>query len=158
MRLTIKLIFILFLLLLASSLLFTHGCGKALLGHGSGGCPDSTAPTGASIVAPTSLGAPSAANGGCYPALSFSVRDSEGNPMNGICVEIFTNASIALHTGLPNCSNVVANPQASIVTRTDNSGNVVVEMATPPTAAGNTFFVEVVSGALAVEAITPAAQ
>jgi len=157
MRLTIKLIFVLFLLLLASSLLLTHGCGKAITGKGSGGCPDSTAPDGSTITAPTTLSAPSVA-GSCFPVLTFTVRGSDGLPLNGICVEVFTNASIALHTGLPNCSNVVGNPQSAIITRTDSSGNVVIELGTPPTTAGNTFFVEVSSGTVAQTATTPAAQ
>lgn len=153
MRLTTKLILVLFLLLLASSLVLMHGCS----GRGSGGCPDNTAPDGSTITAPTNLSAPSV-NGTLYPTLGFTVKGPDGTPMNGICVEIFTNGAIALHTGLPDGSNVSANPQTSIVTRTDNSGSVVVEFATPPTTAGSTFFVEVASGAISGIAPTPPAQ
>jgi hypothetical protein len=157
MRLTIKLIFILFLLLLASSLLLMMpGCGKALTGSGSGGCPDSTAPDGSTITGPTALGTP-LPGGTCYPTLTFNVKDPDGLPMNNICVEVYTNASVALHSGLPNCSNVTANPQSAIVTRTDHSGNVVIELATPVAATGDTFFVHVSSGAADFEAVTPAA-
>lgn len=157
MRPTIKLIFTLFFLLLASSLLLTHGCGKALTGHGSGGCPDSTAPNGSTITGPTTFFAPSI-NGSCYPSVTFSVKDPQGNPMNGVCVEIYSQGSIALHTGNPDCSNVFANPQSAIVTKTDNSGNVVLEFATPPTTAGTTFALQLNSGATVLVATTPAAQ
>jgi hypothetical protein len=76
--------------------------------------------------------------------------------MNNICVEVYTNASIALHSGLPDCSNVAASPQSSIITRTDDSGNVVIELGTPLALTGDTFFVHVSSGAADFEAVTPA--
>jgi hypothetical protein len=151
MRMTIKPISILFLLLLASSLLLTPGC----TGKRSGGCPDSTAPDGSTITGPTTLGAP-LPGGTCYPNLTFTVRDASGLPMNNICVEVYTNASIALHSGLPDCSNVAASPQSSIITRTDDSGNVVIELGTPLALTGDTFFVHVSSGAADFEAVTPA--
>jgi hypothetical protein len=156
MRLTIKLIVVLMLLLLVSFLILINGCGKALTGHGSGGCPDSTAPDGSTITVPT-LGAPSV-NGSCYPTLVFTVRDLDGAPLNGICVEVFAQGSLALHSGPPDCSNVIANPQSAIVTRTDDSGNVVVEFATPPATAGTTFSIQVTSGGTTGLATTPAAQ
>jgi hypothetical protein len=156
MRPTTKQISALLVLLLACYLITANGCGKAVSGHGSGGCPDSTAPDGSSITAPTNLGVPHMSGGDCYPALSFSVKDSTGAPMSGVCVEIFTNGDIALHSGLPNCSNVAANPQTSIITRTDSSGNAVVELITLPTATGGTTFVEVTSGAVSAVATTPA--
>ncbi|HEY6018878.1 MAG TPA: hypothetical protein VIY48_03015 [Candidatus Paceibacterota bacterium] len=78
--------------------------------------------------------------------------------MNNVCVEIFSDATIALHSGAPDCSNVAANPQSSIVARTDNSGNVIVELLTGPTPTGGTHFVQVTSGALTAIATTAAAQ
>jgi hypothetical protein len=156
MRLTTKLISVLILVLMVSYLSMVNGCGKAVSGRASGGCPDSTAPAGSSISAPTNLGTPHVAGGDCYPTLGFTVKDSTGAPMSGICVEIFTNGNIALHSGLPNCSTVAANPQTSVVTRTDYNGNVIVELLTSPTATGGTTFVEVASGALSAVATTPA--
>lgn len=148
--------FILFLLLLASTLLLTPGCGKTLTGKGSGGCAERTAPDGSTITPPTNLSAPSI-SGTCYPVLTFTVKGSDGLPLNGICVEVFTNASLALHSGLPDCSNVTANPQSSIIATTDSSGNVVIELGTPAATAGTTFFVQVSSGAASAAVTTPAA-
>ncbi|HYA88016.1 MAG TPA: hypothetical protein VEI57_13235 [Nitrospirota bacterium] len=151
MRLTIKRTFIVFLLLLASSLLLTHGCG----GKSSGGCPNNTAPSNATISAPTSLGTPHNAGGDCYPLLGFTVKDVNGIPMNGVCVEIFSNGLIALASGPPTCANVNASSPNAIVTRTDNNGTVLVEMVTLPTTTGGTSFVEVSSGAINAVATTP---
>jgi hypothetical protein len=157
MRLTIKLIFILFFLLLASSLLLTPGCGKAITGSGTGGCPDSSAPDGSTITATQITAAPKLA-GDCFPIVMFTVRDSGGNPLNGVCIEVYTNASIALHTGLADCHNVIASPQNAIVTRTDDSGNVVVELATPPTTTATTFSITAFSGNAEVVTTTPGAN
>lgn len=154
MRLTTKLILVFTLLLLASSLLFTHGCS----GKASGGCPDNTAPTGSKITGPSTLAAPFVDTSSCYPALGFTVTDDFGNPLSDICVEIYSDASIALHSGLPDCSNVAANPQSAIVTRTDSSGNVIVELLSGPTPTGLTHFVAVSSGAINFVATTKGAQ
>jgi hypothetical protein len=146
MRLTIKLIFILFLLLLASSfLLITHGCGKE------------EAPNGATITAPTNLGTPHNSGGDCYPALVFSVKDLNGDPLSGVGVEIFSNGLIALSPALsaPTCNDVNANSPNAIATRTDSYGNVTVEMVTLPTITGGTSFVEVESGSASGVATTP---
>jgi hypothetical protein len=154
MRLTLKLVSILILLLLASPVILLKGCS----GKASGGCPDDAAPAGAKIIAPTGLGAPSVPGGGCYPVLPFTVTDSAGDPLNGICVEIFTNGFIALHSGNADCHNVVNDPKTSITTRTDSSGVVSVELVTGPTVSGQTFFVEVASGGTSGVATTAAAQ
>ncbi len=153
MRLTTKLIFSFIFLLLASSLLVTHGCGKR-----SGGCPDSVAPAGSTITAPTIVTVPSTTTSTCAPTLGFTVIGPDGSPSSDTCVEIYSDASIALHTGSSPCSNVAANPQSAIVTRTDGSGNVIVEMLMGPTPAGATHFVEVASGAIANTATTPGAK
>jgi hypothetical protein len=155
MKITIK--FFMVILFLVSSLILAYGCGKSLNGHTSGGCPDSVAPDGATITTP-SLNAPFVNSTSCYPTVGFTVKDSDGNPMNNICVEIFSDANIALHSGAPDCSNAAANPQSSMITRTDNSGNVVVELLTGPTPTGKTHFVQVTSGALTGIATTAGAQ
>ena len=110
MRLSIKLIFTLYLLLVASSLLLMHGCGKE------------EAPNGATIVAPSNLGVPHNAGGDCYPALVFSVKDVNGNPLSDVAVGIFSNGLIALAPALsaPTCNQVTN--QSSISTRTDDYG------------------------------------
>lgn len=161
MRITSKLFVVLIQLLLVSSLISVHGCGKELKGHTSGGCPDSTAPDGATIIAPSSLTSPFIDGSSCYPTVGFTVKDKDGNPMNNICVEIFSDANnsvIALHSGAPDCSNAASNPQTAIVARTDNSGNVIVELLTGPTPTGGTHFVQVTSGALTAIATTAAAK
>jgi hypothetical protein len=131
------------------------GCGES---KSTGGCPDNAAPDGATITAPSNLGSPSVTSSSCFPALNFIVKDQNGSPLNGICVEIFSDANIALHSGLPNCSNVSANPQTSIITRTDDYGVVSLELLTGPTPTGVTYFVEVVSGAINAVATTGAAK
>ncbi len=152
---TTKLISVMLFLLLASSLTLVKGCGKS---KSSGGCPDNVAPDGSTITAPSGLGSPSVTSSSCFPALSFIVKDKDGNPLNGICVEIYSDANIALHSGLPNCSNASANPQTSIITRTDDYGVVSLELLSGPTPTGDTHFVEVASGAVNAVATTGAAQ
>lgn len=156
MKLFARIAAVLILFILASPVILFEGCGGS-----SGACPDSVAPAGSTIVAPTISTAPSAATGTCYSGLGFTVEDSESKPMNGICIEITTNAAIALHTqGDFNCSNVTISGGAktAIVTRTDDYGNVSVDLLTAPTTSGTTFFVEVASGAISNIATTPAAQ
>jgi hypothetical protein len=90
--------------------------------------------------------------------LNFIVKDKDGSPLNGICVEVFSDANIALHSGLANCSNVIANPQTTFITKTDDHGVVSLELLTGPTPTGGTHFVEVVSGSINAVATTGAAQ
>lgn len=158
MRLTTKLISTSLLLLLALYLIMVNGCGKAVTGRSSGGCPDSTAPEGSKIIAPTNLGSPFTQSSSCFPTLGFTVTDSSGNALSGICVEIYSDVNIALHSGAPDCSNVASNPQTAIVTRTDGSGNVMVELLSGPTPTGTTHFVSVSSGAIAAVATTGPAK
>jgi hypothetical protein len=156
MRLTTKLISVLLLVLIISYLSTLPGCGDSA---SSGGCPNSTAPSGSTITGPASLGAPFIYTSTCYPTVGFTVTDASGAPMNDICVEIYSDANIALHTGLPDCGNVAANPQNAMVTRTDSRGNVMIELLTGPTPTGKTHFVQVSSGAINATATTaPAAQ
>lgn len=162
MKLTVKIISVLILLSLASPVILLKGCGNSVNGGQCGGCPDSTAPFGSKINASTLSAAPSAATGSCYPTVSFQVLDSTGNPMNNICVELFTDgaSAIAKSTGLPgDCSaNVSANPKASMITRTNSSGVVLVDFLVPASTAGATFFVEAVSCSVSAIATTPASK
>jgi hypothetical protein len=151
MRLSIRLIFTLIFILLASSLLLVYGCS----GRSTGGCPDSAAPSTGTITAPTDLGVPHNAGGDCYPLLNFNVKDANGDPLSGVCVEIFSNGLIAMASGPPTCNNINVNSSNAIVTRTDNYGNVLVEMVTLPTITGGTSFVEVQSGSIGALATTP---
>jgi hypothetical protein len=151
---TAKLISVIMFLLFASSLILMKGCGT----KSTGGCPDGAAPDGSTITAPSNLSSPFVNTGTCYPALNFIVKDKDGSPLNGICVEVFSDANIALHSGLPDCSNVIANPQTSIITRTDDHGVVSLELLSGPTPSGGTHFVEVVSGAITAIATTGAAK
>ena len=158
MKLTAKLPIGLILALLIIPNVLIQGCGKALNGNATGGCPDSTAPAGFKISGPDSLGAPSASGGSCFPNLVFTVLDEKGAPANGICVELYSNGNIALHSGNPDCSDVSANPSTSIVTRSDSSGHIPIALMTLPTTAGETFFVEAQSGAATFIATTEAAK
>lgn len=160
MKLRLKLLSLLTLLLFASTVILLKGCGSkgGVTGGGpSGLCPDSVAPSGSKVVVPTGLPAPFIGHQSCYPGLGFTVTDSSGNPLNGICVVITSNADIALATvgETPACNNADIAPQTQIVTRTDASGNVIVDMLTSAaTASGNSYFVEVSSGALSNVATT----
>ncbi len=151
-----KYISVILLLLFAISLVLMKGCGKD--GGGSGGCGADAAPAGSKIIAPTDLGSPFITTNTCYPALVFLVTDAEDKPLNDICVEIFSDANIALHSGLPDCNNVSVNPKTSIITRTDDHGVISLELLTGPTPTGGTHFVEVVSGSLTAIATTAGAN
>jgi hypothetical protein len=135
--------------------MLVKGCGKT---GATGGCSQDAAPAGSKITGPASLDAPFINSGTCYPAIGFTVTDKDNNPLNGICVEIFSDANIAIHSGLPNCSNVAANPQSSLTAKTDDFGVISLEMLTGPTPTGGTHFVSVVSGAINATATTAGAQ
>ena len=150
-----KHIYVFLLLLVSASLVYLPGCGDT---SSSGGCSSGTAPDGSTITGPSTLGGPNINGVSCYPTLGFTVKDSSGAPLNNICVEIFSDASIALHSGQPNCSNVIANPQSTIITRTDDYGVVSIELMSGPTPTGGTHFVQVVSGSISAIATTAGAQ
>ncbi len=155
MKLTLKLVSLLTLLLLASPLILLKGCGS----NSSGACPDSAAPSGSKISAPSIPLAPSTTSSVCNPGLAFTVTDSTGSPLNGICVVVTTNSNggVALTTsGDMLCSNFVG--KSSIITRTDDYGSVVLDLVTQPTTSGTTFFVQVQSGSLSAVATTPGAH
>ncbi len=158
MKLTIKIVSILVLVVLAAPVIIMHGCG-AINGGTSGACPDSTAPGTATITALlSSLDAPSTSSSSCYPTVTFTVKDASG-AMNGICVELYTNGAIALHTpgeAFP-CANAFNGPKTSIVTRTDLAGTVSVELLTPMATTGESFFVEAASGAAVPATVKTAA-
>ncbi len=148
MKLRTKLMFVLILLLLASPLIFLKGCGKALNGGASGACPDSVAPDDSQISSPTGdLSAPVIGETDCYTPIVFKVIGPDVKPLNNVCVELTTNAAIALHNiGDTNCTNVALGPKTEIVTRTDDHGYVQVDLVTQATATGQVFFVDATSG------------
>lgn len=158
MKLAVKILSVLVLLALAAPVILLKGCGNILNGGACGGCPSSTAPYGSTIQGPTSLDAPSTA-GSCYTPLTFTVLNDKSLPIDNICVEIFTNGAIALHPvgSVVPCANVLANPSSTIITTTNSAGAVVVEFMTPAAAAGETFFVQVMSCQASDMATTPAA-
>ena len=160
MKLTIKLVPVLILLLLASPLILLKGCGKALNGGPSGACPDTVAPSGSIITAPPSLSAPTIGEGNCYSPVTFVVTDASG-PLNGVCVEITTgptDAAIALHTVNDfDCNNIAVGGATSLVTRTDEHGNVSLDLVTVPTTSGEVIFVDVASGAVSAKVQTAGA-
>ncbi len=156
MKLTIKFAPILILLLLASPLILLKGCGKALNGGSSGACPDTVAPSGSKILTPT-LGAPFITSNSFFCGIGFTVTDSNDVPMNGICVVVTTDASIALTTET-DCASGINDPKTTIVTRTNDYGQVILDLVTAPTPSGQTHFVEVSSGALSAIATTAPAK
>jgi hypothetical protein len=171
MKLTVKLTSLLLLLLLASPLILLKGCGSkgGINGGGSSGaCPDSVAPAGSTITVPQNLGAPAINATSCYN-LGFQVIGPNGTDrMPGICVVITTGgntskggtSSIALTTtGDLTCDNVVLSPSTQIITKTDDYGNVVVDMLTSSaTTSGDSYFVEVSSGSISNVATTAKAS
>lgn len=160
MKLTIKIIAVLILVALASPVFILNGCGKPINGGQCGSCPDSTAPFGSTIEAPT-LTAPNATLGSCYPAISFVVLGPDNKRMSEVCVEIFTDGAsvISTHTSsLPDCSDVVASAKTSMVTRTNSSGVISLAFITPATTAGQVFFVEAASCSITGIATTPPAE
>jgi len=155
MNLGVKMLSVAVLIALALPVILVNGCGDVLTGGACGGCPNSTAPYGSTIVSSEELGIPSSF-GSCYPTITFQVLDSAGDPMSDICVEIYTNGSIALHSGPPDCSNVVFAPSSAIITRTNSAGVISVEFATPACSTGETFFVQATSCSVSAIVSTPA--
>jgi hypothetical protein len=161
MKLTVKLTSLLLLLLLASPVILLKGCGSkgGINGGGSSGlCPNSVAPTGSKIDAPTLGGIPAIPGPSCYPNVGFTVVGPDGTtPMADICVVVTTNGAIGAPAVNP-CFNAAFSPSTQMVMRTDSYGNVVVDMLTSSaTVSGDVFFVEVSSGALSAVANTPKA-
>jgi hypothetical protein len=157
MKLAVKILSVVVLIALASPVILLKGCGNILTGGACGGCPSSTAPYGSRIEGPTSLAAPST-TGSCYIPLTFTVLNGSAT-MDNICVEIHTNGAIALHPvgSVVPCENVLLNPSYTIITTTNSAGAVVVEFMTPAAAAGETFFVSVMSCQASTIVTTPAA-
>jgi len=148
MRTTTKLLSVIILILLASPVVFLKGCGKTLNGDACGGCPNTTAPNGSAVKAPLdsaeSLPAPGA---GCVNSLVFTFVGPDSLPLNGICVEVFTNSGVALSVKPGDCTNPALQYAQYLRTRTDKGGTVTVDFATPLLAAASTnnFFVQVSS-------------
>jgi len=161
MKLTVKVIAILLMSAMTIPVFMMHGCGNnntTLNGGSCGGCSNSPAPFGSTIVATTLSGAPSAATGTCYPRVSFTVLGSDGKPMSDICIEFFTDgaSAIAKAPEAPaSCNEASLAPLTSLVTRTNTSGVVVLEFLVPSSTAGTTFFVEGASCAISTVAATP---
>ncbi len=129
MKLTVKIISLFVLLSLASPVLFLKGCGETLNGGACGGCPDSSAPIGSIMIAPELASATINTDGAaCSSAVSFQLTDADGAPLNNLCVEIFTNAFVALHNSGIECN---AHPASDfytyIRTRTNDQGVVSLD-------------------------------
>ena len=132
MKLTVKILSILILLILASPVLLFQGCGDD--NELCGGCPaNSSAPFGSTVTGPGDATYPVTVSGGassnCINSQSFVFKDAKGDPLNGICVEVFTNGFVA-PAGSPGACG--ANPDYTnyLRTRTDNSGTVTIDFYT----------------------------
>ena len=167
MKLTVKIISLFVLLSLASPVIFLKGCGKTLNGGACGGCPDSTAPTGAIITTIDLTAADNISPTGtyCYPAVTFQITDADGAPLNNLCVEIFTNSFVALHnTGIDCFAHATSDFFTYIRTRTSDQGLVTLDflISSPCSVIGTgatvgSFWVEAVScsaRAMATAAVT----
>ncbi len=151
-----KIASVLVLLLLASPVvIFMKGCGDIVNGGACGGCPDTTAPYGSTVTITTGLkDAAVTPFGGCYDNVTFTFTDPDNQPLNGICVEIFTNGFIKKSSDPGDCTSYSANYVSGYLrTRTDEGGTAMVDFATGDlsslcTAPGTqtlTFFVQVSS-------------
>ena len=161
MRTPAKLIIAMILLLSVFSLSLVNGCGKVINGKASGRCLDNAAPNGFVITAQqSSMAAPFTDKPSCYSSVGFSVKDADGKPANDICVEIFSDQFIAVHSATSqNCNDASANGQSSLEVRTDSYGNVLLDFYTVATATGQTHFVQVTSGgATGATSVTDPAQ
>jgi hypothetical protein len=159
-KLTVTVISILLMAAIAVPVFMLNGCGEnntTLNGGTCGACSNSPAPAGATMTASALSSAPSITFGACFPVVTFQILDSGGQPMNDICVEIFTNGAIAkAPEGIPpTCDDAFALPLTSLITRTNKSGVVMVEFLVPPSTTGSVFFVEGVSCAISAIASTP---
>jgi len=144
MKMIAKIILVLIMLVLAAPIFLLNSCGNFGTTGQCGGCPDSAAPAGSSISAPTLVEPGSVVSGTpiCYPSVAFQVVDAKGNPLNDICVELSTNGQIALHT--PGSASCPASGIAYIRSKTDTGGMITVDFMIAPTATG-TYFVRAVS-------------
>jgi hypothetical protein len=150
MKLTVKILSVAVLIALASPVILLKGCGEIINGGACGGCPNSTAPFGSSVTAPANKTYAVAPDGSwCVNLPAFTFKDPDGDVMNGICVEIFTNGLIAMANAPGDCGT---NPNYTdyIRTSTDPGGTITVDIATGTlSCAGNTadetheFFVQV---------------
>jgi len=132
MKLTTKLLSIMVLILLASPVILLKGCGKAINGGQCGGCPDSTAPQGATVTNTIGMtaGTISSSGSACYESVSFLFKGSDGVPLNDICVELTAVQGVmALRkpSSAQMCGDVITDPKTYIRTRTDGTGTVAVD-------------------------------
>lgn len=139
----------LLLILLASPVVLLKGCG----GEMCGGCPsDSIAPAGSEVIITHSLKDATVYEGTwCTNDVTFVFRDSNGNVLNGICVEIFTNGFIRLSSRERDCY-VPGGYVTYIRTRTDAGGTIKVDFSSGQLLCGRAtddieynFFVQVSS-------------
>lgn len=127
MKVTTKIIAVLIMLLLATPAILFEGCGTDGF---CGGCPsDSVAPYRSSVTQPED-GTHAVSPGGsyCVNSLTFTIVDEDDNPLNGICVEVFTNGFVALSKVAGDCT--LNSYVTYIRTRTDNGGTVTVDFLT----------------------------
>ncbi len=142
MQLTAKLVSVFMLLLLSSPIFLFNSCGgngnTFFSGGACGGCPNSTAPDGSTIVSNVAslTTAWDSFTGdtqfaGCMDSISFTVRDAAGKPLDNICTEFFTNGYIALSDPNSAGSCVYAPTYAHnyMRQRTNKEGTITVSYA-----------------------------
>lgn len=142
MKLTAKVVSVFILLLLSVPIFLFSSCGSGsgsnfFTGGACGGCPNSTAPDGSTINSSTAdinqtwtITSSSTSFAGCMNRITFTVKDKAGNPLDNICVELFTNGFFALPS--PNAPGSCTNDlytQTYLRQRTDTTGTVTVDFA-----------------------------
>ncbi len=127
MKLAVKILSVAVLIALASPVILLKGCGSQLCG----GCPsDSIAPYGSSVTITNGLSSQSVLiTGGCFSNVTFTFT-SASLPLNGICVELFTNGYIQKSSGDGSCTNNTGYVPGYMRTRTDAGGTATVDFST----------------------------
>lgn len=154
MKMAVRILSVLVLIALFSPVILLKGCGELLTGGQCGGCPDSVAPYGSSVAAPTISPVGSIPNGssGCVDALTFTIIGPDNEPLNDVCVEIFTNGYIKESKTAGDCTISTGYVAGYLRTRTDAGGTATVDFSTGALSCGSatsnqslSFFVQVSS-------------
>lgn len=132
MKLFARIAAVLVLLMLASPVMLLKGCG-AINGGACGGCPDSPAPFGSTVSGADATYSIQSAPGAttvsyCVNSMIFTFKDPNGQPLNDICAEVFTNGLVALSAGTDCTTNFSTNGGFTYIrTRTNAGGTVTLD-------------------------------
>jgi|GEM_PF-3653964 len=129
MKLTTKIIAVLIMILLATPAILFEGCGT---GDFCGGCPtDISAPAGSDINVIVGLADDDFLDNtfACINNVTFTLEDSGGASLNGLCIEIFSDGFIRkAEVGL--CTSNTGTYVNYMRTTTNGAGALVLDFAT----------------------------